>query len=361
MKHDASVLTFCSDFPIQENDHVAQMPTGLTTKHDLCAAIQRQITVPTYFKTGNWDHLFEILRFPNLELAPGASRNGRTILLHQDIPLLEADWFEAQTYLEILIDSIQHLRDVNQQEKAVEAENKEELIAVFPPVLANEVWKVLSHPPRWEAAVIIHTANDGEMYLFRSRTANWALVQQWLTHLNEFINEYLELYKKERCCLKIAYLRQHHGYYIIYTSLAEDVQEKPVLSSPIEHRTLTHLLTLEEVIHIVHSVYEHDHLPHNYQWYPLLMQESELDELFVDWYYSNAEEEWIELPDEMVQYTIHRGIDKDAKEVYTLQNWQDILARQDTTLEEYLAVLCVLSKDNLEAMYHRLLTLLETV
>jgi hypothetical protein len=67
MKHDASVLTFCSDFPIQENDHVAQMPTGLTTKHDLCAAIQRQITVPTYFKTGNWDHLFEILRFPNLE------------------------------------------------------------------------------------------------------------------------------------------------------------------------------------------------------------------------------------------------------------------------------------------------------
>src|ERR1700730_9528875 len=69
MKYDPSVLTFRPNFAIQKNDHVARIPAGIATKDDLCAAIQEQLTVPAYFTTGNWDHLHDVLRFPNFELS----------------------------------------------------------------------------------------------------------------------------------------------------------------------------------------------------------------------------------------------------------------------------------------------------
>jgi Barstar (barnase inhibitor) len=354
MMYDPSALTYSADFSIQPTDHVARLSAGITTKDDLCAALQQQLAVPSYFTTGNWDQLFEVLRFPNFELPPGVSRSGRTVLLHQDIPLLRQDWMEAQTYLEILIESIRHLHKINQPKEASVAGKGDILIAVFPPEFADEIQKILSRR-YWEASIGMREA-ENPIDLIYQREPDWQMVHLWLTHLNGLTAEFLQLHAKKQISITVTYLYQQSGYYIKYQALSEE-RPMALLSSPTEQNVLTHLLQRDEVTQFVRYIYEHYTLPPMHPWYPAPWKDLDLEELAIEWYYNNAEKEWIERPYEMVKYTIYRGVEE-QQIFYTFQDWQEILEKSDASQDLRLAAICVLSEENLAATYDQLLTFL---
>jgi hypothetical protein len=227
MQLDPSVLTFDIDFVLQKDDHIARIPVNLTTKDALCAIFRQQLSVPAYFTEGNWDQLFDVLRFPNFELSPGASRNGRTILLHQDIPLLKQDRYEAKTYSEIVIESILHLQQ-QAEAQAGEHHSNEQLIAVFPLQIREEMSALLGEPfrpPVWEIEVGIYM-EERPFALYSEHAPEWLLIQQWIDRLDGVTVEYLNLFKAGCCSLYITSIHQRSGYYIAYTTLSHISKEQ---------------------------------------------------------------------------------------------------------------------------------------
>ena len=125
----------------------------------------------------------------------------------------------------------------------------------------------------------------------------------------------------------------------------------------------TRLLSLSEVIPIVHYFYEHEDVPADSQWYVPKMNGNDLDELFIHWYYNDTEVEFIERPYEMVHTMIYEGMKMaiaQQQKLLSIKDWQMVSQQQEITHDQYLASLCVLGMRNDPAISERFLALLNS-
>lgn len=111
-----SAFTFVSDsqaFRGNQNDYVAQIPSGISERAELFQVLARELQFPDYFGY-NWDAVDELLRdFSWI-------KQKRIVIIHHDLPvrLKERD---IKTYLEILIAAV----------KDWKPEEEHQLVVVF--------------------------------------------------------------------------------------------------------------------------------------------------------------------------------------------------------------------------------------
>jgi hypothetical protein len=94
-------------------DFIAKLPSGLSDRESLFAALSRELQFPSYFGK-NWDAVSDCLR--DLSWI----KPHRAILLHEDLPPLEAK--QVVTYLDVLTECVQTWK----------ARKNHELVVVFP-------------------------------------------------------------------------------------------------------------------------------------------------------------------------------------------------------------------------------------
>jgi RNAse (barnase) inhibitor barstar len=122
---ETSYFVFAEAVESIPNDHVAYLRGTIGTKQELLNALANALSFPEYFGH-NWDALLDSLR--DLSWLPAR----RIVIQHEFLPALKDG--ELRTYLEVLIDAIEHWR----------ALSKRELLAVFPPDARERVAQVLS-------------------------------------------------------------------------------------------------------------------------------------------------------------------------------------------------------------------------
>lgn len=80
---------------VPEGTYLAVIPEGLTSKHELLIAYQKELGFPGYFNPGNWDSFDECLR-----VLDGINEQV-VMIFHKDLPLA-AEGEELRIYLDIL-------------------------------------------------------------------------------------------------------------------------------------------------------------------------------------------------------------------------------------------------------------------
>jgi hypothetical protein len=351
MQYDISALTFYTEVQVQENDLVAHLPSNLASKADLFSQLQIQLHFSSYISP-NWHDLHDWLRAPQ-----DWTQCSRIVLIHGDIPLLHSEWHEARTYLGIVIDSILHL-------KAIELPSHPMLVAAFPVALYEQIQALLNRPAPWYASIGMRQ-ETGPTYLLLKVDPTWYVIPPLLERLDGLTVEYFELNRENHVSLTVTYLRQYAGYYMKYYTIAESAytEARLLLSSPIKHNLPTQILSLAEVLPIVQYFYEHGDILASSQWYVPSMNENDLDELFIHWYYHDEEIEFVERPGEMVHTMIYEGmavgVDQEQK-LLSIKDWQTLSLQQDIAHDQYLTALCVLGLEHDPTLYERFLALLDS-
>lgn len=358
MQYDISALIFDIDIQIHENDLVARLPSDLVSKTALFSELQAQLHFAPYWGP-NWDGLHDWLRAPQVW-----TQCSRVVLIHEDIPLLHSHWYEARTYLEIVIDSIVHLRSSESLSIDPSQNRPIAIIAAFPATLYEQVQALLDRPAPWYASLGMRQ-DTGPAYLQREIDPTWDTFPPLLERLDGLTVEYFELNRENHVSLTVTYLRQYAGYYMKYYTIAESAytEARLLLSSPIKHNLPTQILSLAEVLPIVQYFYEHGDILASSQWYVPSMNENDLDELFIHWYYHDEEIEFVERPGEMVHTMIYEGmavgVDQEQK-LLSIKDWQTLSLQQDIAHDQYLTALCVLGVERDPTLYERFLALLDS-
>ncbi len=95
------MFTYYSTFENLSRHHggwrIARIPTGITTKRDLLAALAEALSFPSYFG-GNYDALWDCL------CALDGVSEYRVLLAHEDLPDLPEE--ELRVYIEILYEAL---------------------------------------------------------------------------------------------------------------------------------------------------------------------------------------------------------------------------------------------------------------
>ena len=179
MQYDISALTFDTNVEVQETDLIAHISSNIVSKAALFSEFQAQLHFPPPYSGPNWNYLHDWLR-ASYDWADW-DQCTRVVLIHQDIPLLHSHWYEARTYLEIIMDSILDLRTT--QSEGSSHNHPRAVIAAFPVALHEQVRALLDRPAPWYASIGMRQ-DTGPAYLQQEIDPTWDIFPLWLERLD---------------------------------------------------------------------------------------------------------------------------------------------------------------------------------